>query len=67
MATKKKITAKRKPRVLKVGLLRPIAPGTRQTARGKKQDKVKKALKPGKRVSKNGTIYWESRRNRADL
>ena len=30
-------------------------------------DKARKAKKPGKRVSKNGNIYFESRLNRADL
>lgn len=30
-------------------------------------DKFKKALKPGKRISKTGKIYWESRRNRSDI
>lgn len=29
-------------------------------------DKERKALKPGKRLSKNGKIYYEYRRNRSD-
>ena len=33
----------------------------------KKKDKKIKALKPGKRISKTGNTYWETRRNRADL
>jgi hypothetical protein len=30
-------------------------------------DRKRKAMPSGKRVSKNGKIYYESRRNRADL
>ena len=30
-------------------------------------DKKRKALAPGKRISKTGKVYWESRRNRSDL
>ena len=30
------------------------------------KDKSRKALKPGKRVSKSGNIYWETRKNRSD-
>lgn len=29
-------------------------------------DRRKRALLPGKRVSKNGKIYWETRKNRSD-
>lgn len=32
-----------------------------------KADNRKKALKPGKRISKKGKVYYEYRRNRADL
>jgi hypothetical protein len=32
-----------------------------------KRDKVRKALPPGKRISKSGNIYWEGRANRSDL
>ena len=31
-----------------------------------KRDKSRKAMKPGKRVSKKGNIYYEYRRNRSD-
>ena len=31
------------------------------------RDKVRKALAPGKRVSKNGKVYWETRKNRSDV
>ena len=33
----------------------------------KSVDKELKALKPGKRISKTGKTYFESRRNRSDL
>jgi len=33
----------------------------------KKIDKMRKALKPGKRISKSGNIYYERRKNRSDL
>ncbi len=32
----------------------------------KKRDLSRKALKPGKRRSRNGKIYYENRRNRSD-
>jgi len=31
------------------------------------KDLIKKALAPGKRISKNGKVYWEYRANRSDL
>lgn len=31
-----------------------------------KRDKARKALRAGKRVSKTGNIYWETRKNRSD-
>jgi hypothetical protein len=31
-----------------------------------KRDKSRKALKPGKRISRNKKTYYESRRNRSD-
>ncbi len=40
------------------------------TARGRKnikQDKQRLALKPGIRISKDGSTYWETRDNRSDL
>jgi len=33
----------------------------------KKRDKVRKAMPPGKRISKTGKIYYEARKNRSDL
>jgi hypothetical protein len=32
----------------------------------KPKDKARKALAPGKRVSRTGKIYWETRFNRSD-
>jgi len=32
----------------------------------KKMDKKRKAMAPGKRISKNGKIYYETRKNRSD-
>jgi len=32
----------------------------------KKRDESRKALMPGKRVSKSGKVYWETRKNRSD-
>lgn len=29
-------------------------------------DETRKALLPGKRISKNGKVYWETRKNRSD-
>jgi hypothetical protein len=30
------------------------------------RDRVRKALMPGKRISKYGNTYWETRKNRSD-
>lgn len=30
-------------------------------------DKTRKAMQPGKRISRTGKIYWESRKNRSDI
>ena len=32
----------------------------------KDEDSKRHALLPGKRVSRNGNIYWETRKNRSD-
>ena len=31
-----------------------------------KRDKAREALSPGKRISKSGKVYWETRKNRSD-
>ena len=33
----------------------------------KVRDEERKSLVPGKRISKTGKIYWESRKNRTDM
>lgn len=33
----------------------------------KNRDEARKALLPGKRISKNGKVYWETRKNRSDV
>lgn len=30
-------------------------------------DRKRIALRPGKRISKNGKVYWETRKNRSDV
>lgn len=40
-----------------------------QTQKGKSnipRDKARKALLAGKRISKTGKVYWETRKNRSD-
>ncbi len=32
----------------------------------KSRDEKRNALSPGKRVSKSGNVYWETRKNRSD-
>lgn len=32
-----------------------------------KRDASRKGSMPGKRVSKNGKVYWETRKNRTDM
>ncbi len=49
-------------------LRKPLKISEHQTGKSnKKRDKSRKALPPGKRRSKTGKIYWESRANRSDL
>ncbi len=33
---------------------------------GNEEDSGRKALLPGKRISKSGKVYWETRKNRSD-
>jgi len=40
--------------------------GKKQTSKALNYDKKRKALPPGKRKSKSGKIYIETRRNRSD-
>ena len=47
---------------------RALTKDTRQTGTSDKvRDKKRKALAPGKRISKKGNIYYENRRNRSDV
>jgi len=58
---KKKKKRGRRPRVLRSVKWQT---GRRKS---KAKDKARKAMKPGKRVSRTGRLYWETRRNRSDL
>jgi antirestriction protein len=53
---------KKKTVVSKKRALRPVA----QTKLGKQMDAQRQALPPGKRISKDGNVYYEYRENRAD-
>jgi hypothetical protein len=47
--------------------LRKSLTTTHQVGRSNvKRDAARKALAPGKRISKTGKVYWETRRNRSD-
>jgi hypothetical protein len=59
--TSRKTRKLRGPRVLKVVKYQT---GKRSSL---KADRKRKALPPGKRISRTGKIYWETRRNRSDL
>jgi hypothetical protein len=59
--TVKKKRKLRKPRVLKAV---DYQTGKRASL---KLDRKRKALPPGKRISRTGKVYWETRRNRSDL
>lgn len=43
-----------------------VLPQTAKDKTNKKIDAARKALAPGKRVSKTGKIYWETRASRSD-
>lgn len=48
--------------------MKTIKKSSRQTGTSKlKADKKRKALPPGKRISKNGNVYYEYRKNRSDV
>lgn len=51
------------------GVPRTIKPSFKQSGKipNIKRDKARRALAPGKRVSRTGKIYFETRRNRSDL
>ncbi|MGC9309800.1 MAG: hypothetical protein ACP5D2_03855 [Candidatus Nanoarchaeia archaeon] len=54
---------KKKEKLPRVIERTPQAPGKSNFLR----DIKRQALAPGKRISKTGKIYWETRRNRSDL
>lgn len=57
------VTQKKRARRPKV--VRPVSyqTGTRKSLSA---DRKRVALPPGKRISRHGKIYWETRRNRSD-
>jgi len=55
------VRSSRKPRVLRVVKRQT---GSRKSIR---LDRLRRALPPGKRISRSGIVYWETRRNRSDL
>jgi len=49
------------------GLPRTLRSVKYQTGKSKtKADKPRKAMLPGKRLSKHNKVYWETRKNRSD-
>lgn len=41
-------------------------PQTQKKSVDKERDSQRKALMPGKRISRDGNVYWETRANRSD-
>jgi len=49
-------------------IMKTVSVGDYQIGKtNKARDKKRKALKPGKRISKTGNVYYEYRKNRSDL
>lgn len=48
------------------GIIKPL-PQRPKTRKSLVRDASRQAKTPGKRVSKNGKVYWETRQNRSDL
>ena len=46
--------------------LRTLPQIQKNKVKSKSRDASRKALKPGKRISKTGKVYWETRANRSD-
>lgn len=56
----------KKQKVVKIGTPRPVQ-RVHQTGKSDvARDKKLAALAPGKRISKNGNVYYEYRKNRSD-
>lgn len=57
----------KKQEVVKIGTPRPVDRSVHQTGKSNlSRDKKLAALVPGKRISKNGNVYYEYRKNRSD-
>jgi len=57
----------RKKKKKRTGLPRTLKAVKYQRGRSKKSsDSPRKAMLPGKRLSKNRKVYWETRKNRSD-
>lgn len=66
VAVNKKTGAIRKPRMAKNGrMTQTSVPG--RTTQGRKSDASRHAMAPGKRISKYGNTYTETRENRSDV
>jgi len=64
--TRRKTTKRRTTRIVRPVVIKVIRKqsGVRKSI---SRDRKRKALPPGKRRSKTGRIYWETRKNRSDL
>jgi hypothetical protein len=80
MAAKRKMARKPLSHAAKVKNLKRLMPkrprvlvllkrqSGKQSAYGRKVDRKRPgSLPPGKRVSRNGKVYWETRQNRSDI
>jgi hypothetical protein len=54
------------PKVYKVGRKTPVQRVHQTGKSDKTRDKKLSALAPGKRISKDGNVYYEYRKNRSD-
>ena len=54
---------------ISMGLQRTVKRSPKQSGKIKSvpRDLARSALPPGKRLSRTGNFYWETRRNRSDL
>jgi hypothetical protein len=48
-------------------VLKPKRRYTKESKSNQKADSKRTAMKPGKRISKNGKVYYEYRKNRSDV
>lgn len=47
--------------------LRTLPQVAKKNIKDVERDKSRKALMPGKRISRTGKVYWETRANRSDV